>query len=177
MYLEKLGEIVGLPVICAGNGKKIGIVADVSFITKEKEVVAFLLERKGCEVKRRFILLKDVLSLGKDALIVNDSSSVSRGEIRVGSSEAEDGKDIRGIKIYSRQGQDIGTVNDILFDYRTGVIEGVIVSDGLLQDVATGRNILPLIGKVEFGEENILVDSDAVEEMINTGGGIRKYIK
>jgi len=34
-----------------------------------------------------------------------------------------------------------------------------------------------LIGKVEFGEENILVDNEAVEEMMETGGGIKNLIE
>ena len=50
------------------------------------------------------------------------------------------------------------------------------VSDGLLQDIITGRNILPLFGKVEFGEENILVDKEAVEEMLSNGGGLKKKL-
>jgi len=60
-----------------------------------------------------------------------------------------------------------------LFDLKHGKIDGIEVSDGLLQDIVKGRSVLPLIGKVEFGEENILVDNEAVEEMMETGGGIK----
>jgi len=40
-----------------------------------------------------------------------------------------------------------------LFDLKHGKIDGIEVSDGLLQDIVKGRSVLPLIGKVEFGEE------------------------
>ena len=42
-----------------------------------------------------------------------------------------------------------------------------------MQDLSEGRKIIPLIGKYEFGEDMLLVDNDAIEEAISTGGGIK----
>ncbi|MCR4435406.1 MAG: PRC-barrel domain-containing protein [Clostridiales bacterium] len=169
--MEKYSEVVGLPVICAETGKTAGTVKDVVFCPKSKEVKAFLLERKGFEIKNKAILLEDVLSLGRDALVVSDfKKAVYLDKI------GEKGEVI-GLKVYSRSGDDLGVVKDILFDYRTGTIEGVELSDGLLQDIVQGRKILPLFGKVEFSEENILVDGEASEEMDSTGGGLKNLLK
>lgn len=155
-----------------------GIVKDVIFCPKNKEVKGFLLEHRGCEIGSKLILLKDVLNMGRDALVVSDCKcAVPVKKVRNSGKLKDEGK-IVGLKIYSRSGEDYGVVKDILFDYRTGKVEGVEVSDGLLQDIVKGRNILPLFGKVEFSEENILVDREAVEEITSTGGGIiRKFLE
>lgn len=80
------------------------------------------------------------------------------------------------MKVYSRSGWELGVIKDILFDYKTGNIEGVEVSEGIYQDLSEGRKIIPLIGKYEFGEDILLVDNDAFEESISTGGGIKNRI-
>ncbi len=174
--MERYSEVVGLPVICVDNGKKIGIVNDVIFCPRTKEVKAFLLERKGCQVRKKAIVIKDVLSLGKDALIVNDCSCTKNLRELEKSEYLKDNGKLKGLRIYSKAGEDLGVVKDILFDYKSGIIEGVEISDSLFQDIVQGRNILPLFGKVEFSEENILVDKEAVEEMTNTGGGLKKKL-
>lgn len=176
LVLERYSEVVGLPVICVDNGKKIGAIKDVIFCPGQKKATALVLERKGCQVARRIILLKDILSLGRDAVVVNDCSCITELKKVKDLEEFKEKGEIKGLKIYTKSGEDIGTVKDILFDYKTGTIEGVEVSDGLLQDIVQGRNVLPLFGKVEFSEENILVGREAIEEMMSTGGGLKKKL-
>lgn len=175
--MERYSEVLGLPVICAANGKMLGIVKDIVFCPKERKVVAFLLERKGCEIRKRVVLIEDALSLGKDALIVDDVDSVKELRKVEDGPEFKEKGDILGLRIYTKSGDDLGVVKDVLFDFTHGKIDGVEISDGLVQDIVKGRNVLPLIGKVEFGEENILVDSESVEEMMETGGGIKNIIE
>jgi uncharacterized protein YrrD len=174
--MEKYSEVIGLPVICINDGKKIGNIKDVIFCTTDKDVKAFLLERKGCQISSKAIALKDVLSLGKDALIVSDCTCAKSLNKLKGTINFKNRTPIKGLKVYSRNGDELGIVGNILFDYKTGKIEGVEVSDGLLKDIVKGRNIVPLFGNVEFSEENILVEKEAVEEMMNTGGGLKKYL-
>ncbi|MCX7745344.1 MAG: PRC-barrel domain-containing protein [Clostridia bacterium] len=171
--MEKYSEVLGLPVICLDTGKKVGTIKDVIFSPKDREVKAFLLERKGCQVRKKVILLKDVTHLGKDIVVVADCSLIK--DFRK-ADELKDRRNLTGLKIYSKTGQDLGIVKDILFDYRNRRIEGIEVSDGLLQDIVQGRNILPLFGRVEFSDEFIVVDKEATEEMVNTGGGLKKKL-
>ena len=176
MVLEKYSEVIGMPVITIQNGKKIGIIKDIIFSPKTREVKAFVLEKKGYEFLQKAVLLKDVVNLGKDALVVNDHSSVKTLRKAEAAGELKDKGSLKGLKVYTRSGNDLGIIEDILFDFSTGIVEGVEVSDGILQDIVKGRNILPLFGKIEFGEENILVDKEAIDEIETTGGGIKKFL-
>mgnify|MGYP005840605977 CR=1 FL=1 len=174
--MQRYSEVVGLPVICIDDGRRIGVVRDAVFCPVTREVRALILERKGYEIDHKVVLYEDILNLGRDAVVVNGvSCAVPMRKLEAGG-RLKGRMKINGLRIYSKSGKDLGTVKDILFDGSTGKIEGVEVSDGLVQDLVDGRNILPLFGKVEFSDEIILVDREAVEEMVSTGGGIRRKI-
>lgn len=175
--MENYSEIVGLPVVGIDHGTKIGTVEDILFCKKDRVVKALVLERKGIHLKQKVILLKDILNMGKDAVVVED------GRCLIGLSQVKKWEEFKnigkltGLKVYSKFGDDLGIVKDILFDYQNGAIEGVEVSDGIFQDVVSGRKVIPLFGRVEFGEENILIDREALEEISFTGGGIKKIME
>ncbi len=175
--IRKYSDVLGLPVISAKNGMKIGTLKDVVFCKYNKGVLGFIIEKESHSIKGNVVMLQDVLSLGNDALIIEDSDNLIEYRKIKKTPEMLERMQLRGFKIYTHSGNDIGIVKDILFDYKTGKVEGVQVSDGLLQDLLMGRNILPFLGKIEIGNENILVDNEAVEEMMNTGGGIRSRLE
>ncbi|MDP4181735.1 MAG: PRC-barrel domain-containing protein [Bacillota bacterium] len=174
--MERYSEVVGLPVICVDNGKKIGIVSELIFYPKQKKLMAIVLERTGCQLRKKAILLEDVINIGNDAVIVNDCSCAKKMNELEECRDLKDKENLVGLRIYSKSGEDYGTVKDILFDFKTGMIEGLELSDSLVHDLIQGRNIIPLFGKVEFSEENILVDKEAVDEMLSTGGGLIKKL-
>ncbi len=176
MQLFRYSEAIGLPVICADSGKRAGMVKDVFFNPQERLVAAFLMERKGVEVSHRQILFGDVLGIGRDALIIDKKdliAEISR-EDRIDGLNGE--KHLLGLHVFEKSGSDVGVVKDVIFDIGTGRIESVEVSDGIIQDLVQGRQILPLFGKVEFGAESIIVEKEAVDEMVNNGGGIKNRL-
>lgn len=175
--MEKYSEVLGLPVICLENGKKIGVVKNIIFCPKKKKLLAFLLECKSFEIKKNVVLAEDIINIGNDAVIIIKESCLKDLRKIKDNDDFVDKGEVIGLRVISKKGQDVGIVKDVIFDYKNNSIEGVEISDGLLQDLVKGRSILPLIGKVEFGEEFILVDNDAVEEIMETGGGIRNIIK
>ena len=181
--LCRYSEVLNLPVICADNGSKAGIVKDILFSTGDRQVKALLLDKRGLSAKRRVIWFDESVSLGEDAVIVGSSNSVAdmdRTSFRetFGDETAPMGDEggLIGTKVYSKAGSEVGVIRDVMFDPVTGRIEGFEISDGLLQDVIQGRKVLPLLGKTEFGREFAVVDNEAVDEMKETGGGIRNRL-
>ena len=174
--MQKYSEVIGLPVICADSGKKAGVVKDILFYPRQREIGAIIIEKKSTEIKRRAVLPEDILDIGKGAVIIRESLSIRCLKRQEYTERFGKCGNIQGLRIYTRSGEELGTVKDVLFDYRTGIVEGVEVSDGLFQDIYQGRRMLPLFGKVEFAEDNILVDREAIEEMVSNGGGIKARI-
>lgn len=174
--MERYSEVIGLPVICVENGKKIGAVKNIIFCPKKKKLLAFLLECRSYEFSKKVVLTEDILNIGRDALIIKDESSLKDLRKTKNTDEFVDKGEVIGLRVYSKNGEDMGIVKDVIFDYSNSSIEGVEISDGLIQDIIKGRSLLPLFGKVEFGREVILVDNDAIEEITETGGGLKNII-
>lgn len=176
--MERYSEVVGLPVICIGNGKKIGIVKDILLNQELRRVKAIMIETKGYSITKKAIKVEDIRKLGKDAVIVDDRTCVKNlKNVDFGHPLKSIGKDVLDVlRIYTKNGEDLGIVKDILIDFGTAHVEGMEISDGIFHDIVQGRKILPLFGKVEFSEENILVDKEAIEEMTHTGGGLKNKI-
>lgn len=179
--MKKYREVIGMPVLSAQEGKKLGNIKDIIFSVKEKQVKAFVLEKKAYKMASKGFLFEDVKEFGEDAVIVKDYSNIVLLN-KLGPSKSKykgrpaNKDEICGRKVYTKTGRELGIVEDILFDTATGRVEGVEISDGIFEDVMQGRNILPLFGNVEFSEENIMVSREAVEEMVSTGGGIIKRL-
>ncbi|NSW89171.1 MAG: PRC-barrel domain-containing protein [Firmicutes bacterium] len=190
--MEKSRRIIGLPVIVIPGEKELGFVKDVVYNSKEKQVKAVIIEKMEGKSGTGLIMLEDINEISSDGILINKENekrieqyrykkgnknynkSKTKKTLKIGCSEQL--KEIKDTKIYSKSGNELGVVKDVLFDYRTGNIEGVEISDGILQDLMEGRKIIPLIGKYEFGEDGLLVDNDAVEEIIDTGGGIKNKL-
>lgn len=171
--LQRYSEVLNLPVICADSGKKAGVIRDILFSAEERQVKALLLEREGISVKKRVVFLSELISLGGDAAIVNSDGCVSEMDRASFRNSFKDEGSLIGLRVFSKAGGEVGVVRDVIFDWRTGRIEGFEISDGLLQDVMHGRMLLPLFGKVELGKEFAVVEQEAVDEMEGTGGGIK----
>ena len=76
-----------------------------------------------------------------------------------------------GQRVQTREGQALGTVSDILFDWDSGAIEEVQTSQGTLSDKVKGRVSIPrdlLLGYASDG--TILVAAEALE--IQRDGGV-----
>ena len=174
--MERYSEVLGLPVICVEDGKKVGVVKNIIFCPKRKKLLAFLLECKSYELNKKVVLQEDIINLGKDAVIIKDLSSLQTLRKAKNTDEFTEKGEVIGLRVYSKAGDDMGVVKDVIFDYKSWTIDGVEISDGLIQDIVKGRSVLPLLGKVEFGESIILVDKEAVEEMTETGGGLKNII-
>ncbi len=170
----KCNEVIGLPVIDSKQGVKMGAVKDVLFDIKTRKLKGILIEQNGYELKKKVIEKDNILSLGRDAIVVTEHSCIkkmSNGEFkkRFGKKNS-----VRGYKIFSDSGDELGAVRDILFDFEYGIMEGVEITDGIMQDIIEGRNVIPLIGNVEFGKDQMIVGKQSLEEMISSGKGLKK---
>ena len=175
LLLNKYSEVLGLPVICIESAQKLGTVQDAIFSPLIKKAVAFSLEKRKCEFARKVIFLGNIKSIGKEAIIINDHKdidSLSKTEYL----RMFENMKLIGLKVYTTDGQDLGEVKDIIFDFKTGRIDGVEISDGLIRDLFEGRRILPLYGKVKFGEDSIVVGSESVEEVLTKNKGLNNIL-
>lgn len=170
--MRKYSEIVGLPVFSSGSGKKMSNVTDIVFSKKKKAITGLIAGNKAIPQSDKGIAFEDVVSMGRDAIMVKEDLVFKK----VDKDFLRDRLNLIGLKVYTREGTNIGIVGDVLFDAETGNVEGVEMSDGLLNDIISGRNILPFFGNIEFNDECMFVGKEAYEELLHDGGGLKNLL-
>lgn len=121
--LLRVREIVGRPVVTLG-GEAVAQVRDVAFVADHGDVAGFTLAKRttfGGPMKE-VLAWSAVVSLGPDAVMVNDEQALSSGPLAPPSSS--DG-DVLGDRVVTDGGVELGSVVDVVVevtDGRAGVV-------------------------------------------------------
>jgi len=167
-------EFIGTPVY-AGN-KKAGHVEDMILNTKEKKVAGFLLEKRNLDLHRRYFTFNSILYAGKDRIVVKEPPDI-RILKKAQKREMVFAEDLIQHPILDNRDEFVGRAADFCFDPSNGNVREIIVSNGLLGDLWSGRKKLPVLSRVEFSGELIQINRDAREEIYSMNKGLKRWIR
>lgn len=173
--MKKAKGLLGLPFVLLDSGKEIGDIKDVLFSQEKKRVIGFLIDEGGWFKGAKIILFKDILKIGKDAVIINNKD-VIMSSIKIPEVEKilENEYHLFEMKVLDDNGNNIGHVENIIFDERNGKILSLEVSEGAFEDILNGRLNIPLSENVNFEKEKVILSSGYIYG-ISKSGGLKKY--
>lgn len=174
--MVKISNIIGLPIIYDSGKKSPGFLKDIIFNIGEKQIKGLVVEKTGFRKSSKIFRTDNIYDIGGGAVIIKEKPYVEYKCIKSDRKYTAIDKKKEEVKVYSKNGEDLGVVKDVYFNLLNGNIEAFELSDGVIQDIIDGRKIIPLIGKYEFGEDIILIGNDVVQEILNSGGGLRKKL-
>jgi uncharacterized protein YrrD len=126
------------------DGRTAGRVADVLFSAQGDRVIGLLLQG-GTWWRRRLIPYEEVAAVGPAAVMLRRPVVLA----------TPDGPRLRrlrrphaavlGCRVLTRDGRDLGIVEDVCFEPETGRVVGLLVSRGLLGDLSEGKVLLPVV--------------------------------
>lgn len=171
-------DILDKPVVSYDTGERFDKVKDLVFDQNSNQLVGLLLEEPSWFSSAKVILLKDVKAIGPDAVIVPSKDCViSANEITVIEQILKHNNILKGTRIMTTDGRDLGTMVDLYFDERTGSVEGYEVSGGLFADAYSGRSFVPAIQTLKIGEDVAFVPSQTADYMEEQVGGIKGAVQ
>ncbi|WP_404789480.1 PRC-barrel domain-containing protein [Altericista sp. CCNU0014] len=171
-------DILEKPVVSYDTGERFDRVKDLLFDQNTNQLLGFLLSEKGWFSSAKVILLKDIQAIGPNAVIIPSKDSVSRAkEIPSIDRILEHNNILKGTRIMTTDGRDLGTMVDMYFDERTGSVEGYEVSGGLFADAYSGRSFVPALQTLKIGEDVAFVPSHTAEYMEEQVGGIKAAVQ
>ena len=168
----KLQHLIGLPLIVNGSGKTVGKVKDIWF-DEHWQLRGIITGSRRWPRKGAYAVdWEDVLTCGKDALIVSRSDVVrllAAGEITRcycwGESKLKD------LPVITTNGEELGRISDVYFDPIKGTpIVGYELTDGFISDVMEGRHwlrVAQFADEITLGEKAVLVPESASHELHN----------
>ncbi|MFS8500576.1 MAG: PRC-barrel domain-containing protein [Caldicoprobacter sp.] len=173
----KRGRLLGLPVISARTGKKIGVVVDIIFKPGHQKIKGLLVSSEGFVERKKHIPLERVRTIGRHAVIVDEplQNDEGFGALPMEGDE-EYGNRILGRQLLRGDGQEVGLISDIILDPNDGTIEGFEISRGLIDDLLEGRYVLPYDASNSINEDAVIVSMEQVQQLKAYNRGIKTLL-
>lgn len=165
--LVRATHVIGLKILTLEDGKKIGTVHDIIYDPQDNAIKAFVVENGGLFSSPKVILTKNILSIGRDALMIpNDQviENASKSEDKVADIAKEDTY-LTKTKIVTEDGTVLGSVDDVYFDDKTGRVEELEVSEGGFKTLQSGRKRVKIHDVVTIGKDATIVKAYTTQEL------------
>jgi uncharacterized protein YrrD len=149
----KASELLGRAAVVREGGQKAGKVRDLVIDPTGKQILGFVLV-EGVFKTTRVAPWAGLQTVGQDNVVFSSVGSV----VKV--AEAPDIKSVldsklklKGRKLQTTDGKDLGEIDDVEFDERSGAVLGYELSGGLF----AGHTFLPTPPAMEIGSDIVFV--------------------
>ena len=157
-------SILGLPVICEQTGKRLGIAEDIQYDPGDKRIKGIIVAGTGYRSKTFSVDFDKIQAFGEVAIIVGDDCEKEINK--------KDQEDIVGRTIIRDDGQELGTISNVIFNPEDGHIEGYEISKGIIDDLMAGRSILSGDFQPHLGGDVIVIPAEQNIELKSNNRGI-----
>lgn len=150
-------QIKGLRVITFDDGKEVGRVEDLLIDGESGMLLGLVIENRGILKNAKYVEREQIVSVGRDAVMISGMGAVL--------------DDVQNLlhklswqnrlekNVFSSDGTDIGTMQDILFDFPEGRVLGIEMSGGIWADLNQGRKMIPWQHVITGTGENLMVET------------------
>ena len=147
--------VKGVPVVCLKDDSRVGYVGDALY-DSENKVCAFMLEQSGLTLRKRLILLDEILQISNKNCVIYSDKSILKFDKSVGMNKSCRYTGMIGRNVESRNGEGMGVIRDMLFDIETGTIEGFELYRGIIEDAVKGRNAIYFDDGIEVFRDMVI---------------------
>ncbi len=171
-------DLIGKIVVAYNTGERIERIQDLIFDQQSDRLLGLLVDDGSLFRSARVIPFAQVQAIGLNAVIVPSKAAVVKikkaPEIRA---IVKRNNVLKGTRILTTNGRDLGTMIDLYFDEQTGVVEGYEVSGGLFADAYSGRSFVPANNTLKIGENFAFVSIETADLMQEQVGGFKGAIQ
>jgi uncharacterized protein YrrD len=167
-------DLIGKTIVSYDAGEKFDMVKDLIFDQKSNQLLGFLVQESGWFRSARVLLFSDVQAIGVDAVITSSQEAIANAHKLPDVGPILDHNTIlKGTRILTMDGRDLGVIVDLYFDETSGRVEGYEVSGGLFADVYSGRSFVPAMETLKIGRDVAFVPAETAHLMEEQVGGFR----
>lgn len=172
--MRKGTDLIGKPVVSFDTGEQFETIKDLVFDQVNNQLLGFVVDEGGWFSGARVLPLTRVQALGQDAIIVPDKRAVIAADTEETFRRILDRNNIlKGTKIVTTDGRDLGKLTDLYFDEQTGAVEGYEASGGVFADAVSGKSFIPAPHALKIGEDVAFVPPETAQLMEEQVGGLR----
>ncbi|MBP2018306.1 uncharacterized protein YrrD [Symbiobacterium terraclitae] len=148
----RASDLIGLPVLAGPQMKPIGRVQELLVSRDGLRLCGLVLENGGLFSRRRVLDYRAVRGIGATCVLAEERYLEDEEATRCGSA-------LTGLPVLDGSGEELGTLDDLHYEPSTGQIQAFQLSRGFVDDLLSGKAILPLSGPAIAGEGAIVLDA------------------
>jgi len=169
----KASDVIGRQITARDGGRDIGKIKDLVVDTSGREVIGIVLS-DGMFTGSRVAPWKAAQVFGPDTVVIDVAASVVKASAAPDIKAVLDKKTtIKGLKLLTTKGKELGKIVDFSFDETTGAVSGYELSSGLFSDAFEGNPFLPTPQWIEFGKDVAFVGPEVEPTIMPSVGGIK----
>jgi uncharacterized protein YrrD len=159
--MVKASDVIGRQITVREGGQDIGKIKDLIVDPTGREVMGIVVS-DGVFRGSRVTPWGAVQAFGPDSVVIDFVGSVVKASAVPEIKAVLDRKTkIKGLKLLTTKGKELGKIVDVAFDETTGDVNGYELSSGLFSDVMDGNPFLPTPQWIELGKDVAFVAPDA----------------
>ena len=154
--MQKASEIVGRAVVVREGGETVGKVKDIVLDAAGRQLLGFVVSESLFSSK--VAPWAGVQAVGPDSVILATAASIVKAD-EASEIKAVLDKDlrVRGLRLQTTTGKELGKIDDVRFDERTGAVLGYELAGGVF-----GRgSFMPTPLSLEIGKDLAFVGPEA----------------
>lgn len=148
----RASDLIGLPVLAGPQTRPIGRVQELLVSRDGLRLCGLVLENGGLFGRRRVLDYRAVRGIGSTCVLAEEQYLEDAEATCCGSALA-------GLPVLDGSGEELGTLDDLHFEPSTGQVHAFQLSRGFVDDLLSGKAILPLSGPAVAGEGAIVLDA------------------
>lgn len=160
--MYRVSDMIGKPVVSTRSGDKLGTISDALLDASRVELVG-LIVRHGLIPKEHVLPLGDVQTVGRDAVLAaTEEHLLSSREWRERDEDAIRSSALRGRRVVTAAGEQVGTVSDFLVDEGTATLQGIEIESHSLAGLRSHRAVLSPRAAPRIGPDAVIVQEDGI---------------
>lgn len=170
-------DLIKLPILNKEYERVNYDIENVIYSFKNFKLLGLYLQNKNLSKDKKVIPYTKIKNVIEEGVIVSSSSDIIDLESISKIKDAIDNyRPIIGYEIYSNKSEILGIVKDVLLQIKTGRVIGLIMSEGIFDDLANGYSFLPLVKDFNFEEYKIILKDNENLEILHQQGGLKKML-
>jgi uncharacterized protein YrrD len=172
--MVKASDVIGRQVTARAGGQDVGKVKDLVVDPSGHEVMGIALSR-GPLTGSRVIPWSAVQAVGPDSVVIDAPGSVVKAAKAAEIKAVLDKKtSIKGLRLLTTKGKELGKINDFSFDETTGDVTGYELKSSLFPGAIEGVPFLPTPPWIELGKDVAFVAPEAEATIRSSTGALNK---
>lgn len=174
----KVSDIIGFSIVCSDQKKYHGEVKDVILDLKSCCVTGLVIDHGSLIHQTRVIPFNSVYEISRNKVIVKFKKNIQQMKsFNFHKDYIKKNEMILGFDVVEEDGNLLGFIQDVIFEAKSGNILGFVLTNGIVDDIFSGIEILPLNQSIIFQKDKVIILKDTKNNILRNIGGLKKLLE